>query len=94
MAKLYLIKKTPPAGLNINGLELGKGHLVLGAFLGQAQVAALDAELGDKHIHINMVYVRPPFRQQGIASAMLDYLSSTYSDKQISNLRIHLPKYD
>lgn len=47
----------------------------------------IDQVKGDRHSHIFLVYVSPPYRQQGIGSRLLEYAqkwSSSRGDHQIS----------
>lgn len=59
-------------------------HVVLYAYLGNEQVAALDFTESEGANIINMIFVKPHFRRRGIGSALLHHLIRQYPDAHIT----------
>lgn len=53
------------------------------ALIDGQQVAALDFSVDGLRVTINMVFVKPPFRHQGVARALLERLRCDYPQVDI-----------
>lgn len=54
------------------------------AFWDRQHVGALDCSISGKHIHINVLYVKPAFREQGIAKALLSFLHADLPGMEVT----------
>ena len=67
-------------------------NVLLNAFLDRQHVAALDCQVSARLVHINVLYVKPTFRDRGIAHAMLDFLRDDFPGREIDCLQTGLQR--
>ncbi|MFZ6759409.1 GNAT family N-acetyltransferase [Undibacterium sp. Ji50W] len=54
------------------------------AFWDRQHVGALDCSVSGKHVHIHVLYVKPAFRELGIAKALLNFLQADLPGMEVS----------
>jgi|GEM_PF-4560960 len=58
-------------------------HVLLSAFLDQQQVGALDCSILAGQVCVHVLYVKPSYRELGIAKAMLAQLLVEYPELEV-----------
>ncbi|MFZ6653602.1 GNAT family N-acetyltransferase [Undibacterium sp. TJN19] len=88
---------TPDAAENASPLKIcrqqadaDKANIVLYAFLDQQHVGALDCSILEQQIDVHVLYVRPAYRQQGIAKALLASLCHDFPGREIHCQQQHI----
>ena len=86
-----MIHTLESAGKQVTPLKICKqqadtttANIVLYAFLDKQHVGALDCSVMDQQIEVHVLYVRPAYRQQGIAKALLASLRSEFPGLEIN----------
>lgn len=69
----------------------GIPHRRLYARAGGEIVGALEFSVTESAVDIQVIFVKPPFRSQGIAASMIDSLRARYPGKQICHAAAHCP---
>jgi GNAT superfamily N-acetyltransferase len=71
------------SGLHIREMAPASGANRVHGYLNGELVAALDFVRVDREIRINLIFVKPRFRRQGIGRALLAQLDSLYPGAKI-----------
>lgn len=58
-------------------------HVLLSAFLDQQHVGALDCSVLADQVSVHVLYVKPSYRELGIAKALLEQLHAEYPELKV-----------
>ncbi|MCH8619967.1 GNAT family N-acetyltransferase [Undibacterium sp. TS12] len=65
--------------------ETSQCNILFNAYLDKQHVAALDCSVNDceRQIQVHVLYVKPAFREQGIARALLNFVHADFPGMEI-----------